>query len=654
MNLYNSSFLFVLVVAAAAFMIHIFHYMYCSSSSSSSKDNYAANYNEYTSKDPYMFLRLDISSAPISPPIPSDFASFSLEWYNAPILSNSPTFRTLLQNLYDYHSNNNKGPNLRIGGGSADGTWWYTQDKSQADACSAAYDPHICIKNNVTSDTLLSLYHMARELDATLTLDLNMLQNRTATWAVEELQGILETLSNFSDFSQRIESIEIGNEPDLFGEHGERDPNYSPDDYRREWDMYLEQLSQVRNLTNFLQGGTFCCERPFLDQQIPMMDTYAQYLYSWSFHHYPTTACGNSKPSIPDLLSDAASDGQGKFIKKWVQHATQQVGIPFHLGETNSMTCSGITGVSDTMASALWALDYMFTLAVTNVSRANFHGGGRAPYSWFFIDSTTDIPTVNPLYYSMWIWRLITTTRSNSKDDHKYQVVPLDCLGGIGCQDDPPPTPRWCQEGILWKNICCAKRCGVCAGTNCSHRPGGAKRCCETAIVRHCQNATDVGCLLPKDKEPIRVKAWATTTTTTTTSDDKEHTHVLILNKLLVDHHKEPIVVQLKLPFSIGYMATLAGPPELGMSAQRNLSFAGVTWEGSQKGESKGNLHFDRILPIQTYYHHGNGNHYHLFEISVEPATAVLVSSFDLSATSTSTSTTSTIMDKEQEDVQYS
>jgi hypothetical protein len=58
--------------------------------------------------------------------------------------------------------------------------------------------------------------------------------------------------------------------------------------------------------------------------------------------------------------------------------------IRFRMDETNSVSCGGREGVSDTFASALWAVQYIVRNMAAGVSGINFHGdpancGGYAP-----------------------------------------------------------------------------------------------------------------------------------------------------------------------------------------------------------------------------------------------------------------------------------
>lgn len=55
--------------------------------------------------------------------------------------------------------------------------------------------------------------------------------------------------------------------------------------------------------------------------------------------------------------------------------ATQQKGLQYVLGETNSYSCHGAPGVSNTAGAALWALDYILYAAQIGISRVHFHDG---------------------------------------------------------------------------------------------------------------------------------------------------------------------------------------------------------------------------------------------------------------------------------------
>lgn len=48
--------------------------------------------------------------------------------------------------------------------------------------------------------------------------------------------------------------------------------------------------------------------------------------------------------------------------------------------ETNSASCGGFPGISDSYGAALWGLDYALQMAYSNFSGALFHVGGQNVY----------------------------------------------------------------------------------------------------------------------------------------------------------------------------------------------------------------------------------------------------------------------------------
>ncbi len=73
--------------------------------------------------------------------------------------------------------------------------------------------------------------------------------------------------------------------------------------------------------------------------------------------------------------------------------------------ETNSASCAGFPGISDSFGAALWALDWAFTMATNNFTTALFHTGGIHSYYNPFTAPPTNQSTfrqwtVGPVYYS--------------------------------------------------------------------------------------------------------------------------------------------------------------------------------------------------------------------------------------------------------------
>ena len=50
---------------------------------------------------------------------------------------------------------------------------------------------------------------------------------------------------------------------------------------------------------------------------------------------------------------------------------------PFYMFETNTASCGGFPGISDTYGAALWAIDYGMQLAYGNFTHGLLHTGGQ-------------------------------------------------------------------------------------------------------------------------------------------------------------------------------------------------------------------------------------------------------------------------------------
>jgi hypothetical protein len=124
-------------------------------------------------------------------------------------------------------------------------------------------------------------------------------------------------------------------------------------------------------------------------------------------HLYPLHRCyvnqhGPLGPSVRNLLSPASSGGLAATVAPLVApiHAR---GGSLRVAETNSVSCGGAPGVSDTFASALWSLDYLFHLAREGVDGVNFHTFVHAYYRPFYFIRRRGQwrGDVAPLYYGL-------------------------------------------------------------------------------------------------------------------------------------------------------------------------------------------------------------------------------------------------------------
>lgn len=75
-------------------------------------------------------------------------------------------------------------------------------------------------------------------------------------------------------------------------------------------------------------------------------------------------------------------------------------GIPYILGETNSLYHQGRPGLSNTFGAALWAVDFAVYAATVGIGRVHFHMGTDYRYaSWQPLDTNRTTIGTKPPYY---------------------------------------------------------------------------------------------------------------------------------------------------------------------------------------------------------------------------------------------------------------
>ncbi|MDQ6803804.1 MAG: hypothetical protein M3065_02295, partial [Actinomycetota bacterium] len=305
-----------------------------------------------------------LGSAPTSAPLPSGFLGLSLEFYAVHEYTNSdpnainPVFVQLVRNL-----NPGQAPVLRIGGNSADQTWWPVPGVL----------PPRGIDYTLTQGWMRTTAALANTLGAKLIVGINLMLKKPALAALEG-RALLAGLGG------SVAAFEIGNEADLFGglpwyltaagktRYG-RPRTYNIIDF-------LQEFSNVRHaLPPTPIAGPAFANLPW------MVGGFSQFLASTpglglaTFHRYPLRGChvsptSQAYPTVANLLSDYAQAGLAQGVAPYVALAHAQ-GLQFRVDEMNSVACAGTHGVSDTFSSALWMLDTLFEMANVGVDGVN-------------------------------------------------------------------------------------------------------------------------------------------------------------------------------------------------------------------------------------------------------------------------------------------
>jgi hypothetical protein len=209
--------------------------------------------------------------------------------------------------------------------------------------------------------------------------------------AVEEAQAVMASVGD------KLLAFEIGNEPDLFGRGTAHRPrNYSYEDYLREFRRYKAAVRAK------LPGAPFA--GPDAASATNWVTQFAadegNDLKLLTHHYY--RHCAGPTSTLDKLLTP---DPKLPAELKQLESAAKSSRVPYRICETNSFCGGGQPGVSDTFGSALWMLDYLFTLAWAHAAGVNIETGVNqlgfvSSYSPIAADGRGDY-VAKPDYYGM-------------------------------------------------------------------------------------------------------------------------------------------------------------------------------------------------------------------------------------------------------------
>jgi hypothetical protein len=193
-----------------------------------------------------------------------------------------------------------------------------------------------------------------------------------------------------------VVGIEIGNEPDKFGA------------WSAQTTQYEKFADAILATPGALLVGPGCTSGSAASFSAPFADTitakYGSKFVLLTQHSYVGGA-GSSTATLPNLqITTTKLTG----IFDTIQAAATKNKLPgWRMDENNTFSGHGQQGLSDTLISALWAIDYMFEAAKRGASGINFHNGetgmdGTNPFYYEPIKENGGVVVqVQPEYYGM-------------------------------------------------------------------------------------------------------------------------------------------------------------------------------------------------------------------------------------------------------------
>jgi hypothetical protein len=342
-------------------------------------------------------ITVDVLPDAIGARMPRGFVGLSLEYptleqYLGPDPHHlNPVFVALLRGLQP-----GRGSIIRLGGDSTDRTWWPVRGMRKPAG----------IDFGLTQRWTAVARALAADTGDRVVLGINLAAGRRRLAALEARRLVTGVGAS------HIAALEIGNEPDDYGvtawywKHRRRvfarPSAYSVSDYLAQFAGWRSVMPRAVALAGPSLARTqwmSTAEEAELSARRPVDLV--------TFHRYPLRACETKRlasdyPTIRRLLADSSSAGLAGLVAPYVSIA-HQARRPFRLDELNSVSCQGKLGVSNTFASALWALDTLFTVRAVGVDGVNVHMLPGSAYQAFAVRHAGKrwSAKVSPLYYGM-------------------------------------------------------------------------------------------------------------------------------------------------------------------------------------------------------------------------------------------------------------
>lgn len=264
--------------------------------------------------------------------------------------------------------------------------------------------------------------------------------------AADEAHTLLAVLG------RHLSGAECGNEPNHYASNGYRSAPYGFAQHKLDWEACADAVGSSR------------IAAPDLSAPTSTADWFTQFAQAehdrvnmLTVHNY-TGATTTSQLLSPQVRASEVSNVASQLA------AAQAVHLPIRLDETNSAVGGGVPGVSDTYASALWALDYSLAMAQAGFDGLNFHGGlgicdaplFNGKYQRYTpicaateADRQAGIYTVMPEYYGLYMatrmgsGRFLPVSVSSERNVTAYAVRGNDGRTRIAIveKDDTSDTP---------------------------------------------------------------------------------------------------------------------------------------------------------------------------------------------------------------------
>jgi hypothetical protein len=299
--------------------------------------------------------------------VPSGFVGLSLEYPAVTAYAGddphavNPVLLQLIRNL-----SAGQAPELRIGGESSDWSWWPVPGMRRPPG----------IKYTLTRGWVAVARAVAQALSARMILGIDF-EADSARLAGAEARALLAGIGG-----SRIEALELGNEPELYGSWSwyRTADGHLVNGRAADWnfDVFTPDFVRIgKALPSTPLAGPAVGGSLWMKGRLGELIAADSRLKVVTLHRYPLLLCFKlpsdpEYPTIHNLLAPTASANLAEGIAPYVSVAHARH-LMVRIDEMNTISCGHVPGVSKSFAAALWALDALFEMASVGVDGVNIH-----------------------------------------------------------------------------------------------------------------------------------------------------------------------------------------------------------------------------------------------------------------------------------------
>lgn len=271
---------------------------------------------------------------------------------------------------------------LRIGGGSVDQVLWTPNEDGT--------------HSQVTASNIKALAGFLQATGWPCLYGVNLATSTPALAAAEAAYAV-------SALGSSLLGIAIGNESDNYGLAGSYFAgNWTFQDFLTRWDSFRAAILQAAPTApitgpdtgdgNHISTWTLPFGQAGTPSEITLLTQ----------HYY--RASGASPTSTAAFL--ISPDTQLTTELTALNAGARQLGIPYRISECNSFGNGGAAGVSNSYASSLWVIDFLFSAALGGSTGVNMHGGGNGLGYTPIADDSGGVIEARPEYYGLLFFTL--------------------------------------------------------------------------------------------------------------------------------------------------------------------------------------------------------------------------------------------------------